>query len=430
MIKIGIFNFIGKAKAKIDNIRYAKMMNGYSPVFNNFGNNVYASDIVQNAISIVCNDMSKLSPKHIIINPNDDMQSIVNDELNRLLKFGPNPLMTTSDFISKIVFQYEYNKNAFIYPTYNKIPLGDNKHKRYYTGLWPLNPTLVEFLEDSTGKLFIRFYFADGEPYILPYEDVIHWRKDYSLNDFMGGDELGKANNKSLLKLLNANDTIIQGLENGVKASFSVRGILKMNTMLDDEKQEAERMKFESKMRNSESGILPIDNKGDYIPLKIDPKFIDKDTLEFIDNRILAMKFESKMRNSESGILPIDNKGDYIPLKIDPKFIDKDTLEFIDNRILANYGVSRPIFNGDFTEEQYQAYYEKKLEPMIISLGRSFTKTLFTPRQLEIGHEIIYYQQGLMYMNTTNKINAVDMLTRIGSLTDNQVLAAFGYPPL
>lgn len=373
---------MGKAKAKIDNIRYAKMMNGYSPVFNNFGNNVYASDIVQNAISIVCNDMSKLSPKHIIINPNDDMQSIVNDELNRLLKFGPNPLMTTSDFISKIVFQYEYNKNAFIYPTYNKIPLGDNKHKRYYTGLWPLNPTLVEFLEDSTGKLFVRFYFADGEPYILPYEDVIHWRKDYSLNDFMGGDELGKANNKSLLKLLNANDTIIQGLENGVKASFSVRGILKMNTMLDDEKQEAERMKFESKMRNSESGILPI-----------------------------------------------DNKGDYIPLKIDPKFIDKDTLEFIDNRILANYGVSRPIFNGDFTEEQYQAYYEKKLEPMIISLGRVFTKTLFTPRQLEIGHEIIYYQQGLMYMNTTNKINAVDMLTRIGSLTDNQVLAAFGYPP-
>lgn len=382
MIKIGIFNFIGKAKAKIDNIRYAKMMNGYSPVFNNFGNNVYASDIVQNAISIVCNDMSKLSPKHIIINPNDDMQSIVNDELNRLLKFGPNPLMTTSDFISKIVFQYEYNKNAFIYPTYNKIPLGDNKHKRYYTGLWPLNPTLVEFLEDSTGKLFVRFYFADGEPYILPYEDVIHWRKDYSLNDFMGGDELGKANNKSLLKLLNTNDTIIQGLENGVKASFSVRGILKINTMLDDEKQEAERVKFESKMRNSESGILPI-----------------------------------------------DNKGDYIPLKIDPKFIDKDTLEFIDNRILANYGVSRPIFNGDFTEEQYQAYYEKKLEPMIISLGRAFTKTLFTPRQLEIGHEIIYYQQGLMYMNTTNKINAVDMLTRIGSLTDNQVLAAFGYPP-
>ena len=136
-----------------------------------------------------------------------------------------------------------------------------------------------------------------------------------------------------------------------------------------------------------------------------------------------------KIKNAQSGILPIDNKSDYIPIKIDPKFIDKDTMEFIDNRILAHYGVSRAIYNGDFTEEQYQAYYEKTLEPMVISLGRAFTKTLFTQRQLEVGHEIIYYQQGLMYMNTTNKINAVDILTRLGTLTDNQVLNAFGYAP-
>lgn len=379
---MGIFNFLKNTKNTMKNMKYAKMMNGYTPVFNQFGNNIYASDIVQNAISIICNDMSKLLPKHIRIDPKTGMQSVENDELNRLLKFGPNPLMTTSDFISKIVFQYEYNKNAWIYPTYNKVPLGNEKYKRYYTGLWPLNPTLVEFLEDITGKLFVKFYFADGEPYILPYDDVIHWRKDYTLNDFMGGDENGNPNNKGLLKLLNANDTILQGIERGVKASFSVKGIIKINTMLDDEKQEEERAKFEIKMKNAQSGILPI-----------------------------------------------DNKSDYIPINIDPKFIDKDTMEFIDNRVLANYGVSRPIFNGDFTEEQYQSYYEKKLEPMIISLGRAFTKILFTSRQLEIGHEVIFYQQGLMYMNTTNKINAVDILTRIGTLTDNQVLSIFGYPP-
>lgn len=183
MSKIGIFNFLKGAKKTIQNMKYAKMMNGYTPVFSQFGNDVYASDIVQNAISIICNDMSKLLPKHIRIDPKTGMQTVENDELNRLLKFGPNPLMTTSDFISKIVFHYEYNKNAWIYPTYNKIPLGNGKYKRYYTGLWPLNPTSVEFLEDTSGKLFVKFYFADGEPYVLPYDDVIHWRKDYSLND-------------------------------------------------------------------------------------------------------------------------------------------------------------------------------------------------------------------------------------------------------
>jgi hypothetical protein len=34
-----------------------------------------------------------------------------------------------------------------------------------------------------------------------------------------------------------------------------------------------------------------------------------------------------------------------------------------------------------------------------------------------------------MFMNTTNKIAAADILTRLGTLTDNQVLAIFGYPP-
>lgn len=174
----------------------------------------------------------------------------------------------------------------------------------------------------------------------------------------------------------------MQGIKKSIKSSLSVKGIMKVNTMLDDEEQEKKRAEFETKMKNSESGIVPM-----------------------------------------------DIKGDYIPIKIDPKVIDKDTMEFIDKRILANFGVSLKILNGDFTEEDYQAYYEKKLEPMIISLGRAFTKTLFTDRELDVGNEIIFYQQGLMYMNTANKINAVDILTRLGTITDNEVLAAFGYPP-
>ena len=65
---------------------------------------------------------------------------------------------------------------------------------------------------------------------------------------------------------------------------------------------------------------------------------------------------------------------------------------------------------------------------MVIGLGRAFYK-LFTQRELEVGNEVIFYNQGLMYMNTKNKIAAVDILSRIGTLTDNEILAVFGYPP-
>lgn len=378
---LGILDFFGKTKTKYTNYKYAKMMNGYTPVFNSFGNNIYASDIVQSAIRCIADDMSKLNPKHIRTDSNG-MQSVVNDELTKLLKFGPNPLMTTSDFIYKIVYLREVNKNVFIYPTYNKIKLNDGRYKRQYTGLYPLNPLSADILEDATGNLYIKFRFSDGSDYTCRYEDIIHWRKDYGANDYLGGDINGRADNNALLKLLKTNDVAIQSLEKGVKSSLSVKGIVKLNTMLEDEEQENKRKEFENKMKNSESGILAM-----------------------------------------------DLKGDYIPITTNPKVIDKDTMEFIDKKILVNYGVSMKILYGDFSEEDYQAYYEKTLEPMIISLGRAFSRVLFTQRELEIGNEIIFYQQGLMYMNTSNKINAVDILTRLGTITDNEVLNIFGYPP-
>lgn len=381
MIKIGIFNLIKDFKSARTMRHYAKMMNGSIPIFNDFGNDVYASDIVQNAIRCIASQIGKLNPQHI--RTVDGLQSIINSDINRLLKYGPNPLMTTTDFLEKIVYQREINKNAYIYPTWNKIPLGNGTYKREYTGFYPLNPTTVEYIEEeTTGRLWIRFYFADGVPYDFPYEDIIHWRKDYTANDFCGGDKNGEPNNKALLKLLQTDDIITQGIDKGIKTALSVRGILNVKTMLDDEKQEEARKEFESKMLKSESGILAA-----------------------------------------------DLKGEYTPISVDPKFIPKDTIEFIENRILANYGVSLPIYNGTFTEEEYQAFYEKVLESMIISLGRVFSKTLFTKRELEVGNEIIFYNQGLQFMNTTNKINAADILTKLGTLTDNQVLAIFGYPP-
>ena len=87
------------------------------------------------------------------------------------------------------------------------------------------------------------------------------------------------------------------------------------------------------------------------------------------------------------------------------------------------------IYNGDFTEEQYQAFYEKTLESMIISLGRCFSAALFTDKELELGNEIIFYIQGLLFTSMTNKIAAVDILSSRGTFTDNQILSVFGYPP-
>lgn len=364
--------------------QYMKMMRGYIPVFSSFGNDIYASDLVQNAIRRICTEMSKLQPRHIITD-RDGMQRVVyGSDLNRLLRYGPNPLMTTSDFLEKIVYLREVKKNCYILPVYDRIPLANGKYKRRYTALYPLNPSEVEYSTDDAGNLYITFWFQGNpaERYEFRYEDIIHWRKDFTENDIQGGDEFGNPDPKSLLRLLETDHVAMQSIEKGVKTSNSISGIIKQNTMLDDDD-------------------------------------LEKKTKEF----------EAKILNNQSGFLVMDLKNEFIQAKLQPEFISSDVSMQVIQRILSTWGMSIKIYNGEFDEESYQAFYECVLESMIISLGRVFSRVLFTQRELDVGNEIIFYNEGLQYMKTENKIQVATILTNIGSLTDNQVLAIFGYPP-
>lgn len=377
MSEIGI-NIFKKMFSKNREYSYAKMLNGQTPIFSQFGDDIYASDVVKNCIRIKAYEMSKLKPKHIRTLADDNQQTI-NSSINRLLKFSPNPLMTTSEFLEKCVWIRETTYNCFIYPQYYINDQG----KRIYTGFYPLKPVNVDFLEDITGTLFIKLTFQNGTDYTFKYSEIIHWRKDFSFNEFMGGDANGKVDNTQLLKILNINNTIVEGVDKSVKASLAINGIVKVNTMLDDEKQQENRKKFESNLKASESGIIAMDMKGDYIPIN----------------------------------------------RSNPVIIDHKILEFVESKILKLYGISVPILTGDFTDEQYQAFYEKSLEVDINSLGQAFTKTLFSDREIDTGNEVIFYAQQLLFSNLKNKIAVADILGNRGALTDNQMLAIFGYPP-
>lgn len=374
-------SFFNKFKSgKKREFQYAQMLNGSLPVFSQFGNDVFASDIVEACIRTKATELSKLQPKHILTD-DEGIQSIPKNSINRLLRFGPNELMTTKDFLEKCTWLHEKKYNCFIYPKY-EIRMVKGKREKYYTGFYPLNPTEVDFLEDGRGKLYVQFHFLNTDNVILPYSEVIHWRKEFSDNELMGGNEEGQAKTETLLPILKINHNLIEGLDKAVKNSLAIRGLLKVNALLDDEALEKER----------------------------------KD-------------FEVKILNSQSGILPISNKSEYIPLTINPTIMDKETLEFIEGKVLKQFGTSLPILTGKFTEEEYQAYYERVIEPEIIGLGQAFSKTLFTVEELEAGHEIIFYGQKLLFTNTQNKIAVADILGNRGALTDNQLLELFGYPP-
>ena len=356
-------------------------MNGFLPIYTQFGTNIYASDVVQQALKCIVDEMKKLNPTHVRYKDSDPVpaKSTVQDVLE-----NPNPLMTTSEFLEKVTWLLLMNYNVFIIPTfYTWTDEKTGAERRYYESLYPINPTQVDFIEDASGRLFVHFWFWNGYDTTIPYDDIIHIRYNYSVNQYMGGNEMGQPDNKALLKTLELNEQLLQGIAKSMNASYAVNGVLKYNSYLDNDKIDANLKQFEQKLANSESGILPIDLKAEFTPLE---------------------------RKSQ--------------------IVDENTLKFIDEKILRTWGVPLPILTGDYTKEQYEAFYQKTLEPLVVAISQAFTKKMFTTRERAFGNKIELYPKELIFMTVTQTLEMINMLSPTGALFENEKRVALGLRPL
>lgn len=374
---MGIFETF---KNKIRGMRYAHMLNSGLPIFSQFGDNIYASDIVQSVVDCIVSEMTKLTPLHVRKIGMD--RAPVKGTIQSILD-NPNPLMTKSDFMSKVIWNLFLNCNSIIYPMYRTRKNKDGKIEKEYTGLYPLQPKYVTFEEDEKGQLFIKMQFDNQQEFTLPYEDVIHIRYKFSFNDFLGGNKNGQPDNKALLKLLSMNENMVEGILKAMITSFNINGILKSGSMMDKEK-------------------------------------VDK----------MVKEFNEKLKNNESGILGVDGKSDYIPIQSKIQLIDEKVLRFIDERILRKFGVSLAILNGDYTKEQYEAFYQKVIEPLVISISQAFEKTLFTKREKEMGNSVVFMPRPLIFMSTTQILEAIRLMGDRGELFSNENRMAIGMEPL
>jgi HK97 family phage portal protein len=363
-----------------DNTKLAEVMSGYAPIFTQFGQNIYASDVVQQAINCIVQEMKKLAPAHDIRN-GIDIAPAKGSTLQRVLN-NPNPLMTTSEFLEKITWLLFLNYNVFIIPTYYEWKDKNGNIKRQYDGLYPITPSQVDFIEDANNRLFVKFRFNNTQEFIVKYSDVIHIKKNYSVNQYMGGNESGQPDNEALISTLNLNHQLLQGVASAMKSSFAINGVVKYNTMLDDGKTEE------------------------------------------------ALKsLETKLKKSESGFLPLDLKAEFIPIKKEIELVSETTLKFIDEKILRHFGVPLPILTGDYTKAQYEAFYQKTLEPLIISFSQAFTKTLFTDREKSFDNVVNFYAKNLIFMSVDQKIQMIKELAPTGAMFENEKRIAFGLRP-
>jgi len=378
---MGLGSYIKNILPKSKKTLYGAWLSNSQPIFTSFGKDIYLSDFVNNAIDRVSSEIAKIEIKSII--STDESIRVQNDDITRLFRFKPNPLQTTSDFLSNVEWLRRKNRNVFIYPQYEIITTPNGRQFKRYLAMYPLKPSSV-YIGVNDGQVWeIRLEFEDGSSYTLPYSDLIHLKWRRGANTIVGGgDDNGQANDYDIIRTIDALDKTIQGLPKSIEASLQVKGVYKAKTLADAHKL--------SDIRED---------------------------------------FEKHIHTSKSGMIATDLGGEFTPVNINAANIPKEALDFLKSVIQERYGVSAAILSGDYNGEQHSAFYQTAIEEFIIQLEQAMTACLFTVREQDVGHRIKCYYSKVNYMSTKDKMDLANIAKETGIMTLNQINEMFGIEP-
>lgn len=341
-----------------------QMMNGYTPQFTSFGDDAYSSDIVRATINAIATNAAKLKPKHI--RRIGGAVEHTNSKIEYLLANRPNPYMSAFDFYYKIISQLYTKNNTFILIQTEGFEV---------TGFYPIQSSQVELLE-AKDEMFARFRFTNGKVLTVPYSQVIHLRRFFNDNDMYG-----ESNSRALLPTLELLNTTNEGIINAVKSSAYLRGLLKFSQAM------------------------------------LKPEDIKKQTDQFVTDYMSI--------SNNGGVAGIDAKADYIPLNSTPTMVSGDQMTLIEEKVFKYFNVNKKIITSEYSESEFDAFYESVIEPLAIQLSLEFTSKLFTDREKGFGNEIIFESNRLAYVSTKTKIDLINTLMPLGLMSLNEARELF-----
>lgn len=348
-----------------------KLLDGYSNDYIPWDGNALKNATVVNCIDTICKHASKLHPHHIV-RKNGTIIENRDDNLQYLLDTRPNWLMTSSEFLEKIIAQYYLSNNLFVYIQRNA--------KGTVTALWPVKFNDLQLLEDKEGAMYAKFTFGSGEETTVPYEELIHIRRHYNEDEVFGNPD-----NYVLKEDLNLLSSVKVAIINVVRNFNKLRGIINLQGVVRPE---------------------------------------DQDTLwkKFVDS------FAGPSNGSGIGIM--DNRGTFQQLTTDNQTFDSSTMDFARDNIYQYFGISKDMVSGKYKEEDYQAFYESVIAPIAKKLSEEFTHKLFTQKERGFGNEIVFETNRFSYMSTASKVKIAAAMIPAGAIKRNEIRELFGYAGL
>lgn len=340
-----------------------------------WNDNLYKSDIVMSAIRPYVNAIGKTVAKHIqeTYDEKGKRKIKVNPEpYIRFLLEEPNPIMTGQKLQEWMAACLKINNHAFalIVRDENGLP----------TALYPINATMAVAEYDEGGHLYIRFYTYKGATFKFTYSDLIHLRGDMAPGSgFWGGSKI-----EQLLPLMEKIGTIDKGIIAAIKNGGVIRWLLKFTNAMRKEDLEKNAKNFADQFLQTEKGfgVAATDSKSEATQIK---------------------------------------PNDYVP---NAAHTDR-TVE----RFYAALNTNKKIVTSDYTEDEWNAYYEAQVEPDVIQLGNEFTRKIFSRKKRSYGNYIMFEASNLATASMNTKLALREMVDR-GALLPNEWRKVFNLAPV
>ena len=348
-----------------------QMVTTWGDYYYSWNGKLYQSDIVRACIRPYAQAVGKLVSKHIREDPKNGLQVNPRAYISMLLKY-PNRNMTAQQFQEKMAAQLLLNNNAFALITRDDNGLPN--------GIYPIPCTCVEALYSQSMELILKFTFKNGSTSAFYYSDILHLRRDFGDDDVFGADP-----GRALSQLMECVGVIDQGIVKAIKNSSIIRWLLK----------------FTSSMR---------------------PEDIQKNVKEFVSN---YLSYESESFGAAGVDAKVDAKQiepkDYVP--------NAAVTDRITDRVYSFFNTNKKIVQSNYTEDEWNAYYEAEIEPFAIQLGEVLTSRLFSRKEIAFGNRIICEASNLQCASMKTKLNLVQFLDR-GIMNANEIRAIFNLPPI
>lgn len=334
---------------------------------------LYEQETVRAIVDCIASNIAKAEAMHVILDEAGRVKKIVrNSPYVKLLNQQPNPLMTGFDLKYKLISQLETATTAVCFIRWeNARP----------TAMIPLRYADLELCPIEGGGYAIRFMDqTDGQAYALHAEDLVILRKFFNGREVFGD---GNAPVYNTLDMIRASD---EGFMEALRVSNKVRGLLtQKNSMLA-------------------------------------PDDVQKSTEDFVK------RFEYAAKNG--GVVGLDSMEQYTPLNVSAWAANSAQMREIRENLMRYWRISEPILTSNYSESQWQAFYESVIEPRLIQMGQAFTNACFTRTERDYGNRIIFSTSVLLNASMQTKVNLVQASREIGLLSRNELRELFGYGPM